>query len=337
MKLNQKYFFLVLVFLLALSPLTKAKANDQIGPELTAQFKALSAKEQSQFLEKRAVILQKLEFGLNKSRWIFYLTDLVSSGFSTIKDLILYDSFAEQPSDEIKEMMRIDQELNPEKYQDKKLSERIDEKIKSILKATDFKLWSQAPLVANSNQFSIMAALELQAEGGTKSHHWGGLYDLGLTLGYNTESKAVVFQIFRNREAFKSSLMPAVAVGGIVGKIGPLISRANDETSLHTTGESFYPPMVPGYQSTTKESFSFGFSSGLTIPPSPFGDMLTYTNTLDQKIILKISFSKIYTGFVRVKTDLSSDTLKMVQEKFTDIFKTRPAQGIEANSCQALF
>lgn len=335
MKLNQKYFFLVFILSLVLSPMTKA--DDQIAPDLTAQFESLSGKEQSQFLEKRALILQKLESGLNKSRWVFYLTDFVSSGLGAIKNLIMYDSLADQPSDEIKEMIRIDQELNPEKYQDKKLSARIDEKIKSILKATDFKLWSQAPLVANSNQFSLMAAVEIQAEGGTNIHKWGGLYDLGLTIGYNTDSKAVIFQIFRNRETFKSSMMPAVAVGGVVGKIGPLISRANDETSLHTTGESFYPPMVPGYQSTTKESFTFGFSSGLTIPPSPFGDMLTYTNTLDQKIILKVSFSKTYIGFMRVKMDLSSDTLKMVQEKFTDIFKTRPAQGIEANSCQALF
>ncbi len=335
MKLNRKYLFLIFVLSLVLSPMTRA--NDQITPELTAQFEALSAKEQSQFLEKRSVILQKLESGLNKSRWIFYLTDFVSSGLGAIKDLIMYDSLTNQPSDEIKEMIRIDQELNPEKYQDKKLSARIDEKIKSILNATDLKLWSQSPLVANSNQFSLMAAIEIQAEGGTSVHKWGGLYDLGLTIGYNTDSKAVVFQIFRNRETFKSSMMPAVAVGGFVGKIGPLISRVNDETSMHTTGESFYPPMFPGYQSATKESFTFGFSSGLTVPPSPFGDMLTYTNTLDQKTILRISFSKAYLGFIRVKMDLSSDTLKFVQEKFTDLFKTRPVIDLQANSCHALF
>jgi hypothetical protein len=323
------YFKSVIFIVLVFANVAKANLQDEqalteaVPSELVAQFETLTDKEQASFLEKRRFILSSMEIGFRKTKWAFYLADVFKTTAVSIKNLILYDSENDPPSSEIAEMIRIDRNVNPQRYENKKILYKVDEKIKSVLHATDLKLWSQSALVANSNQFSLMAAVEIQAEGGTKSHKWGGLYDLGFTIGYNTDSKAVVFQIFRNRETFKSSMMPAVAVGGFVAKIGPLISRANGETSMRTNGESFYPPMVPGYQSTTKESYTFGFSSGLTVPPSPFGDMLTYTNTLDQKTILRISFSKAYIGFVRVKMDLSSDTLKFVQEKFTDLFKTR--------------
>lgn len=332
--LKKSFFIISILFIISLSARADyISENFEIPQEFAEQFNSLTAQEQTQFFEKRTAILQKMEFGLRKSRWVFYVSSLMKSGLIKIKNVILYDSLADQPSDEIKEMMRIDQLNNPEKFIEKKLSIRTDEKIKSLLRATDLKLWSQSLLVANANQFSFLFATELIAEGGTTAKKWGGLYDLGFTLGYNTESKAVVFQIFRNREKFESSLMPALAVGGLVVKIGPLISRSTENTTLHTTGESFYPPFVPGFQSTTKESFAFGFSSGLTWPPSPFGDMLTYTNSMDQKVLLKISFSKTFLGFVRVKTNLTSDSLKFVQEKFTNLFKPQ----LKARACEGLF
>ncbi len=323
-----------LFFVLQFSTVVKAQSlQPEAEPQLQAQFNHLTEKEQAQFLEKRKNILSGLETTLNKVRVLFHVLDLIKSGAVGVKDFVLYDPSNNGLSDEIKEMIRQDQENHPEKYKDLNRSERVSEKIRSVLRATDAKLWAQSPLVANANQFSFLFAAELQAEGGSQAKKWGGLYDLGFTLGYNTETKAVVLQIFRNRETFESTLMPALAVGGVVIKAGPHISRSNLDSSLQMTGQSFYPPFVPGYQSTTKESYAFGFSSGLTWPPSPFGDMLTYTNNLDHKVILKISFSKTFIGFVRVQTNFKSKTLELVQKKFAELFNPRPL----ATSCHALF
>ncbi len=327
-----KVVFLIL-FTLATAQPTWAVDHEFINSELQSQFENLSETEQSQFLEKRKNILNGLEATLTKARFIFYMTDLLKSGASGLKDLVMYDSTADGPSDEIKEMIRIDQQNHPEKYKNKNRAARISEKIRSIIHATDTKLWSQSPLVANANQFSFLFAAGLQAEGGTNSKKWGGFYDLGFSLGYNTDTNAVVFQIFRNRESFESTLMPGLAVGGLVVKVGPHMSRSNHNSELETKGFSFYPPFVPGYQSTTKESYAFGFSSGLTWPPSPFGDMLTYTNALDHKVILKISFSKTFLGFVRVQTNFKSSSIKIVQKKLNELFKSHQV----TNSCHALF
>lgn len=327
-------FCFSLFFILQISSVSNAQSlASEIDLELQDQFYTLTEKEQSQFLEKRKNILKGLETTLNKTRLLFHVMDIIKAGAVGIKDFVLYDTLNHGLSDEIKEMIRQDQENHPEKYRDLNRSERVTEKIRSILRATDAKLWAQSPIVANANQFSFLFAAAVQAEGGTQTKKWGGLYDLGFTIGYNTDTKAVVLQIFRNRETFESTIMPALAVGGVVVKAGPHISRLNLDSSLQMSGQSFYPPLVPGYQSTTKESFAFGFSSGLTWPPSPFGDMLTYTNRLDHKVILKISFSKTFMGFVRVQTNLKSKTLQLMQKKFAELFNPRPM----ANSCHALF
>ena len=335
-----KFRFLIFLFLINASFFAQAKEDavlhvqPNLSEELKNQFDSLSEKEQVSFLEKREKILSGLETTLQKTRWGFYLAGSLARGLGAIKDYILYDSLAAAPSAEIKEMIRIDKELRPEKYQDKNLSERTAEIMQAIVLGTDMKLWSQSALVANSNQFSFIASAAIQAQGGTKSKKWGGLYDLGFSIGYNTESKAVIVQIFRNREKFEHTLMGAIGVGGIIFKLGPEISNENGNGSkMSKSGGSFYPPMLPGFQTTTKDSYAFGFSSGLTWPPSPIADILTYTNTLDQKVILKLSFSKTFTGFVRVKMNLKSDTLVFAQEKLADLFSPYAVTKL----CSALF
>lgn len=127
------------------------------------------------------------------------------------------------------------------------------------MRATDLKLWSQSPLVANANQFSFLFAAELQAEGGTKSKKWGGLYDLGFSVGYNTDTKSVVFQIFRNRETFESTLMPGVAVGGVVVKVGPQISRVSSDSELHLLEKAFIRHLYPAFNQPQKNHLRLAF------------------------------------------------------------------------------
>ena len=175
-----KFYFLFFIFSINVSFFAHAKEGAALHPqpalseELKTQFNSLSEKEKVSFLEKREKILSGLETTLQKTRWVFYLASSLANGLGAVKDYILYDSFSNEPSDEIKEMRRIDKELNPEKYQDKNLSDLTTKTIQSIVLGTDMKLWSQSALVANSNQFSFVASAALQAQGGTKSNKWGG-------------------------------------------------------------------------------------------------------------------------------------------------------------------
>ena len=157
--------------------------------------------------------------------------------------------------------------------------------ITRTLNLLDAQLWTQASIVAHANEFGVLAAVGLQAEGGNSAGVGrGGLADIGISLGFNRDEKSIAIQIFNDRETFKSTEMPMVMIAGLVGKAGFYV--ANQGKNLSAEGSSFYPPVAPAFSSSTNRSFMIGASSGLTWPPSPLGDLLTYTNKLKQTIIV---------------------------------------------------
>lgn len=62
--------------------------------------------------------------------------------------------------------------------------------------------------------------------------------------------------------------------------------------------------------SFTDRNFSSGMFSGLTVPPSPISDIFTYTNRLDQKVMLRMTFSPLLKSFVNLEIGLGLDSLK---------------------------
>ena len=246
--------------------------------------------DEQKFMEKRQAILAKSEALLKKTRWLFYLSQGAGSAYQSMKGILLYDPETDTPSKEIQEMIRQDKLENPDKYISKSFSQKVDQQINNIILGIDQKISSQPELIAQSNEVSFLLSFSLVGLGGTNENHWGGAYGFGLSIGFNSQTKKVAIKFFKDKEHFKNTVMKAVAVGGLVVKAG--LKIAADKNGVKTTsGEAFYPPFVPGFQSNTKESFSFGFSSGITWPPSPFADVLTYTNDLEQETLARLDFS----------------------------------------------
>ena len=194
----------------------------------------------------------------------------------------------------------------------KTLNARSVEFVQSAMSGIDQLLWIQAPIFSNANEFGVVAAMGVEAIAGVRGKGgWGGLLDLGISIGFNRDTQALVVQVFREVEQYKTTTMSVVALAGFVTKDGIYIANQLPGKLGHE-GVSFYPPMAPGYSSITSDSIMAGFSSGLTWPPSPLGDMLTYTNSLDQNMILRVTVSKLNPGFLRVESGLAADLYKMV-------------------------
>ncbi|MCE3010600.1 MAG: hypothetical protein LW875_08305, partial [Proteobacteria bacterium] len=161
-----------------------------------------------------------------------------------------------------------------DKSDEKKLSfgDRSTYITQFVLSSIDRQLWSQAPLVARATEFGVNASLGLGAEGGVMNKGFGGQFDIGISFGFNRESKSFVFQIYQNLEKFNSTKMGAMGYLGVAGKLGIMISnRTPGEATKPLSGSTFYPPGVPAYFSETPHMFSSGMSSGLGLPPPPFG------------------------------------------------------------------
>lgn len=258
---------------------------------------------------------------LNSTKFVLGAGSLVGDGFSfvTLKVKKVFGKGAEQ-----------------EPKEKRTFQERSHQVTQALLRGIDYKLWSQAPLVMESNEFGISVAAGFLAETGIMRRGAGGIEEVGINLGYNKTSKAFVFEIFHNSEKFDST-KGAFTVFGLVGKAGLMISRRNGSETQK--GSAFYPPMLPAYSMTSSEYFTAGFSSSLGFPLPPFSDVMMYTNKFESHSLIRITVSPIVKGFIRMEVGDVKGSLKLVTMRFVDVF-TAIAHKIRFHrhvSCSAVF
>ncbi len=211
-----------------------------------------------------------------------------------------------------------------------KNSEQLSQEIiDSVIRALDLKLWQQAPIIANSNEFGVLVAAGPVALAGRPNTGKGGAIDFGLSVGYNSEERSLAIQLFTGIEKYQTTLMPAVFMAGAVGKLGIYFSQQKE--SLSSVGNSFYPAMIPGFTSKTPTFFATGFSTGITAPPSPLGDAMTYENSLSRKILIRLTISPFTKGFVRIRSLLNHSSLNFA------LLPIRNFIGGKKTTCSSLF
>ena len=211
--------------------------------------------------------------------------------------------------------------------------ERSEEIVLNLVKAIDRTLWKQAALFADTNEVGFMSAIGAEFFLRIpKMKGRGRAYDVGLSVGYNRSTQAIVFQIFRDVEKFKDTISAALFITGSSVKSGMYIAN-QQQGEMSNRGTAFYPPMVPGFSTLTNDRFITGFSSGITLPPSPFGDLLTYSTYLDQKAWLRISISPLFKGFIKVETSLSKESIKASVYSVLEVVKSLGRRSRSSISC----
>ncbi len=265
-------------------PVGSSKFLLEIGKETNLRpFTGLPEEEKQMFLLKRQRFLEACAKGLGLTKY--------GIGFGAVtKDKITYL------------IKRTPARQTP-------LRERAEDIIRGMLASIDRQIFDSAPVIARANEFGIMLAGGVEALGGSYGKGGGGILDLGISIGYNVDNKALVIQIFRDVETYQSSISKWVGLAGAVMKAGPYAANMR-AGQLSENGTSFYPPMVPGFQMKAENFVAFGFSTGLTWPPSPLGDLLTYTTRLDHSRLLRITVSPLLLGFVRVSTTLPGSIVR---------------------------
>lgn len=269
--------------------------------EALARFDAMTPEQQARFIQNRDMFISNTAKVLRRIGWTFGLGSLVGGKIVMIKDKLLRKEKEDADSIVVRENFR----------------ERSNRIITSMLTAMNRQLWAQAPLVGDANEFGVTLSLGLALEGGRPKKGWGGQFDLGVSFGYNKEKKAFVFQIFRNIEKFRTTLMPAVFYAGVTPKAAIQVSQMRDGAIQSRIGTTIYPPGVPGFLSTSPTMFASGINTGVGFPPPPFGDMLSYTNQLDNKAILRVMISPTLKGFVRVQFGIGLDSFKVFLQPIT--------------------
>lgn len=265
-------------------------------------YNRMSAEDKAKFKEARLHFLSNAARILSSSRMVLGAGSLVGDAFSFVK---------------VKVKKALGKEVEEAEKVRRTFSERSYQAVQAALKGIDYKLWNQAPMVIDSNEFGLSLSLGIVAETGIMKKGGGGAEELGISLAMNKSKKAFVFEIFHNSESFDNT-KAAISVLGLVGKAGMTMGHREDARTLK--GSTFYPPVVPGYSSLTPDFFSTGLSSSLGLPPPPLADLMTFTNKFERHIWIRVTVSPMVKGFVRVQIGDVRGSVKLVAMRFVDVF-----------------
>lgn len=275
--------------------------TDKVNP--LEAYENMSAEAKNQFQQTRLMFLEQIARVLNKTQFALGAGSLVGNGFRFVKQ---------------KSLQLIGRGSTSPAQEAVAFKQRSRMAVQSVLQGIDYKLWSQAPMLIEANEFGMSVALGLLAEGGTRRRGGGGVEEIGLSFAYNKTQKAFVFEIYHNSEKFENS-KSLVAALGVMGKAGIHFGKRSGASSLR--GGSFYPPVVPGYSMTTPEYFSAGFSSSLGLPPSPFVDIMTFSNKFERTTLLRVTVSPLVKGFVRMHIGDLTRPFVLVVLRVADMYK----------------
>lgn len=265
-------------------------------------YESLSEERRQKFQEVRLSFLTSAARVLNSTKFVLGIGSLVGDAMSFIKVVV---NKARGKEDKFTRQTRT-------------FNERKHQVIQAILTGIDMKLWHQAPLVIDSNQFGASASIGLLAETGVLRSGGGGAEEVGVSFAYNKTSREFIFEIFHNSERFDNTRM-AVSVVGLVGKVGMNMASHNGTKAIK--GSSFYPPAVPGFSSTSSNYFAAGFSSSLGLPPPPISDLLTFTNNFERNVMIRVTVSPVVKGFVRLQFGDIKGSMRLVVMRFVDVYR----------------
>ncbi|MDG0815840.1 hypothetical protein [Bdellovibrio svalbardensis] len=284
-------------------------------------YESMAPESRQKFQEMRILFLTNAARILNSTKFVFGAGSVAGDVLSFVK---------------VKTLKAIGKNPEVETKAQRTFQQRSHEAVASVLKGIDYKLFSQAPLVIESNEFGMSVSAGIVAETGVLRKGGGGAEELGFSLAFNKTKRAFVFEIFHNSEKFDNT-KAAVSVVGLVGKAGITMGRREGAETLK--GSSFYPPAVPGYSTSSADYFSAGLSSSLGLPPPPLADLLTFTNKSERNALIRVTVSPIVKGFVRLQFGDVRGSIRLVTMKFVDVY-TAVADKVRAmgrRSCGPVF
>lgn len=284
-------------------------------------YEKMGAESKDKFNKMRIIFLENAAKALHKTQFALGAGSIVGDYLQFIK---------------VKTMTVFGKKIDPVEALPKTFRQRSEQGVQSILKSINYKLYTQAPLLIDANEFGLSLSVGIVGEAGFIKKGGGGAEEIGLSLAYNKSQKAFVFELFHNSEKFNNS-KSFVSVLGVVAKLGTSIG-ARDGTKV-IKGSSFYPPMIPGFTSNSPNYFVTGFSSSLGLPPAPLSDMLTFSNDFERTPLVRITVSPLVKGFVRIQVGPLDNVVRVLVTRVVDSLSsiTSLVQNYKRGNCGQVF
>lgn len=277
-------------------------------------YGSMSEQDQKKFQVNRLFYLSRLATVLEKTELTLGSGSLIKNKFKRI--------FSRKPKNPPSDEQAVTDSVNEAKRSWKEqATSRAQEFNKFFLEKTDEYLWKQAKVVTKQNEFSFTTSIGVIAQTGIKDKGIGGSFSVGVNVGFNSDDKAMVFEIFIEWEKFKKTFYPMFLVG-VVPKAGVLMKVQGEDGELRSrSGNSLNPPGAPVYFVESDEMFIVGgSSSAFTSFPPVISDWYAYINSTTRRPVLRMSFGSMHRNFMRMKV-AGQDKLVSYFQPISDFIK----------------
>ena len=203
-----------------------------------------------------------------------------------------------------KQIYEIDQIKEGIYPKDEFLKSRTHRILTDIIISADSVMWTQPKLIAQKNEAGWIASTGPLALAGWQEKGQGGFLEFGISFGYNKSEEAFIVEIFRGIEKFKDTKLSMIPVGliGLQVKTGFYLANTNhSEAPMKKSGTTLYTPISPSYAQESSNFYNIGFSTSFGLPPG--SDIMSYSTYSTKTNLIKLRFSKLLPGFVRVSLD----------------------------------
>lgn len=298
--------------------------------ELRADYESLSAEEQSQFQATREMFLKKVISMFHFSRLGIGLGIVTKSSVKQVVSNVFPSREELPPEGELRDIVI---RLRDEEREKTRLAELELEKqyaglqgsdkakamgsafTQDLILGLDNILFQQAKLVANSNEFGASLTVGPTLSAGLKKKTFGGMMGVVINLGFDKNSKTLVFEVQRLSETLKEAFTP-MGIAGLDLRMGMYFRNNSDRGNLH--GYSFFPPAIPTGMSVYNSYFTAGMASGLAFPPI-VTDLYSFQSDSNRSTLFRITFSPLMKGFFRFQMGPLPDRIKVVFYKIQDL------------------
>lgn len=270
-------------------------------PNIISPFSTLSPEKQEKFLKIRknyvtgaAKILSysKLALGMGS-----LISDKIKQYYRASKSVTM--KVLRKPH-----LMAVDVPLPK-----RSLNERAAGIIQRTLEAIDRKLWTEAKLIVAKNETLLTIGLSPLWVSGIGNKVRGGSVEVGIHIGYSSDTKGFVFEVYSSSEKIVYGFGPVLAFG-LTPKIGVLMTVQDaDDLIMKRVGSMYYPTLAPTYTGTMTNSVVIGTNyAPSTVPPMVLppvmADASTYRANVTRTTVLRISLSLRQAGFIRIATGI---------------------------------
>ncbi len=164
--------------------------------------------------------------------------------------------------------------------------------VEKILNSINAKFWTESVKIADAKEVTFFMTPLGQISLGLPKVAVGGSLGVTFAIGYNKVNDVMFLDILANMERLRS--------GFVVFAGFKVLTGLHFDSSVKSAarfkaqrGETFFPIVIPAWDGTGADYYSFGVSTAVGLPPPPITELFTYKMNTQRMRLLRLGITTV--------------------------------------------